>query len=113
MILDSFSLYIDLQGLDSKDVDKIRTEFVGRTQAQGRIIFRMNRTKFIKSLVHWIMDFYRVSATLSIVGLNEVIFKASLRAAEVRDRIRKSLKNQLLPSSTDPEGLKLEKHWKE
>ena len=113
MILDSFSSYIDLQGLDSKDVDKMRTEFAARTQALGKIVFGTNRTKFIKSLIHWIMDFYRVSAIPSIVGLNEVTFKASLRAAEVRDGIRKSLKDQSLPSSADPGILKLEKHWKE
>ena len=56
------------------------------------------------------MDFYRVSITSLIVGLNEVIFKVSLRAAEIRDGIRKSLKDQSLPSSADPWVLKLENH---
>ena len=59
------------------------------------------------------MDFYRVSAPPSIVGLNEETFKASLRAAEVRDGIRKSLKGQALPNAEDTGVFKAEKHWKE
>ena len=113
MILDSFTSYIDLQGLDNKDIDKMRTEFAARTVTTGKIKFGTIRTKYIKSLVNWIMDFYRVSAPPSIVGLNKETFKASLREAGVMDGIRKSLKGQALPNAADPGFLKAEKHWKE
>ena len=63
--------------------------------------------------MHWIIDFYRVPAPPSIVGLNKESSKASLRAAGVMDGIRTSLKGQALSSAADPEFLKAEKHWKE
>ena len=52
LIRDSFTSYVDLQGLYNKDIDKMRTEFAARTAATGKITFGTIRTKYIKSLVH-------------------------------------------------------------
>jgi hypothetical protein len=42
----------------------------------SKIIFGMNRSKFLKATVHWIQDFHRVSGTPSIEeGLSEGMFK--------------------------------------
>ena len=110
---DSFSSFEDLQNLDDKEVEKMRTDFGSRSAAAGRITFGTNRTKRIKALIHWLMDFYRVSADPSIVGLSENTFKEQLRLADTRASIRKTLASQSLPDAADPGPLKLEKQWKE
>lgn len=110
---DSFTSFEDLRSLNDREVEKMRTDFASRTAAQGRIIFGTNKTKNIKALVHWLMDFYRVSEDPTIVGLNEYTFKDQLRRAVTRASIRKTLESQSLPDAADPGPLKSEKQWKE
>jgi len=94
-------------------VEKMRGDFGTRSTTAGKIVFGTNRTKRIKALIHWLMDFYRISGKLSIVGLNETSFQAKLRLAVTRASIRKTLSAQALPQAADPGQLKSEKQWKE
>ena len=111
---DSFSSYEDLQNLDDKEVEKMRTDFGSRSVNSGtKITFGTNRTKRIKALIHWLMDFYRTSSDPSIVELSENSFKEQLRQAVTRASIRKTLSSQSLPDAADPGPLKTEKQWKE
>ena len=94
LITDSFTSFNDLQNLDDKEIEKMRGDFATRSTTAGKIIFGTNRTKRIKALIHWLMDFYRISSKPSIVGLNEVTFQDKLRLAVTRASIRKTLAAQ-------------------
>jgi len=78
-----------------------------------KIIFGTNRTKRTKALIHWLMDFYRVSDEPSIVELSEVTFREKLRLTVTRASVRKTLSTQALRQAADPSPLKSEKQWKE
>ena len=99
--------------LSIDDVDAMAKTFASRTAGNGRIIFGTNRTKWLKAVVHWVQDFDRVSETPTIVGLDEPGFKASLRTAESRDKIRSTLKDNDIPSDASPGLLDKESKWKE
>ena len=91
------------------------TDFSGRTQVNGRINFGTRRTKKLKSLVHWVQDFYRVSEEPGIVGLSENIFKSQLERALIRSDIRKSmaLQTKTAADAASPDPLESEKQWKQ
>ena len=57
--------------------------------------------------------FYRVSDNPTIVGLSEDTFKQALRTAESRSKIRKTLKDNDIPSDASPGPLEREAKWKE
>jgi hypothetical protein len=99
--------------LSKDDIDAMAKSFAGRTVQNGRIIFGTNRTKWLKAITHWVQDFYRVSDTPTIVGLNETTFKAALRTAESRDKIRITLRKNPIPSDASPGPLDKESKWKE
>jgi len=115
LVADCFGSFEDLKVLTEKDVATMSTDFGGRKEVRDRIYFGTRRTKSVKGLVHWIQDFYRVSETPSIVGLNEVTFKQQLERALARADIRASLKNQASTAAdaATPGALKSEKQWKE
>lgn len=64
-------------------------------------------------MINWVLDFYRVSNTPTIVGLNETSFKQALQTAEARDKIRNTLKDSTIPSDASPGPLENESKWKE
>ena len=63
--------------LTKEDVDAMAKSSASCTAGGGRIIFGTNRTKYLKAMVHWAQEFYRVSDPPTIVGLHENIFKHS------------------------------------
>jgi hypothetical protein len=99
--------------LSTDDIDAMAKTFTSRTIVGGRIVFGTNRTKWLKAILHWVQDFYRVSATPTIVDLNETTFKAALRTAESRDKIRNTLRKNNIPSDASPGPLEKESKWKE
>ena len=99
--------------LSKDDIDAMAKTFSSRTVQNGRIIFGTNRTKWLKAILHWVQDFYRVSDTPTIVDLNETTFKAALRTAESRDKIRITLRKNNIPSDASPGPLDRESKWKE
>ena len=94
--------------LSKDEIDAMAKTFVSRTAQNGRIIFGTNRTKWLKAITYWVQDFYRVSDTPTIVGLNETAFKAALRTAESRDKIRITLRKNNIPSDASPRLLERE-----
>lgn len=102
-----------IQSLTDDDIDAMAKSFASRTSTGGRMIFGTKRIKFLKAIVHWVQDFYRTSDTPTIVGLNETKFKADLRVAESRNKIRKTLKDNDIPSDASPGPLDKESKWKE
>ena len=99
--------------LSKDDIDAMAKTFANRTAQKSRIIFGTNRTKWLKAIIHWVQDFYRVSDTPTIVGLNEATFKVALWTAESRDNIQNTLRNNTIPSDTSPLLLDRESKWKE
>ncbi len=99
--------------LSKDDIDAMAKTFASRTAQNGRIIFGTNRTKWLKAITHWVQDFYRVSDTPTIVGLNEITLKVALRTAESCDKIRITLRKNNIPSDASPGPLERESKWKE
>lgn len=112
---DAFASFSDIRVLSEKDITSLVTDMGSRNQANGRIHVGTRRAKRLKALVHWVQDFYRVSAEPSIVGLESTSFKLALETSLSRAVIRKSLKNTSDTSAkaADPGELKSEKQWKE
>ena len=103
----------NIRMLSSDDIDAMAKTFSNRTAQNGRIIFGTNRTKWLKAVIHWVQDFYRVSDTPTIVDLSEITFKTALRTAESRDKIRATLRKNDIPSDASPGPLERESKWKE
>ena len=59
---DAFSSFRDISVLSEDDIKGLASDFNTRTVADGRIIFGLKRTKFLKGLAHFIQDFYRISS---------------------------------------------------
>ena len=70
------------------------TEFSSRTQANGKIHFGMRITKRIKSILHWVQDFYRISGDPTKVDLNKVTFIQQLETTMYKAYIRDELIDQ-------------------
>lgn len=115
LVEDAFESFNDIRTLTEKDITTMSTDFSGRTQVNGRINFGTRRTKKLKSLVHWVQDFYRVSEEPGIVGLSENIFKSQLERALIRSDIRKSmaLQTKTAADAASPGPLESEKQWKQ
>ena len=73
---DSIGSFDEIQLLTEKDVQAIATNWAGRTASLGRFHIGNQRLKYLQSLIHWVQDFRRISATPTIVGLNEHTFKS-------------------------------------
>ena len=94
IINDAFSVYADIQSLTEKDITELSESFGRRTAANGRIDFGIRRTKRLKFMTHWVQDFYRVSMTPSMDGLDQASFLAALTVAGQRANVRKQMKDQ-------------------
>ncbi len=115
LVNDAFGTFADIRMLSSSDVSDMASEYARRTNVDGRILFGMRRTKLLKGLVHWVMDFHRVSETPDIAGLSEVTFKAQLQTALARAEIRRSLKDNVKTAAdaASPGPLESERKWKQ
>lgn len=110
---DGVDSWDSIKMLTVEDIHAMAKSFASRQAAMGRMIFGTNRTKFLKALVNWVQDFYRISETPSIVGLSQTTFRTQLRRAQTRDQVRKTLKEQSAPNDASPGMLEKETKWKE
>jgi hypothetical protein len=108
---DCVSSWDSIKELSNEDIEAQAKSFAARRT--GKIIFGTNRSKFLKALAHWVQDFHRVSGTPSIEGLSEGTFTEQLRRAQTRNKIRKALKSNDVPSESSPGPLEKESKWKE
>ena len=99
--------------LTTEDIDTMEKCFRSRTASKGKIIFGTNRTKDLKALTYWTQDFHRISKVPTVIGSNGSQFLADLRRDEIRDKIRKTLKESDVPSVANPGPLTKESKWKE
>ena len=105
----------DMLELAKKDLLDIEYSYSKRTAADGRLIFGLQKNKRLKSMIHWVQDFARVSETPNIDNLYEAYFKAVLGVAAQRPTIRKrEAKHASSVSSKESPGkLKDNQKWNE
>ena len=115
IIADSLGSYADLCMLSEKDISSMAEEWHRRTQQNNRITFGTRRTKLLKALTHWIHDFYRISGTPNIDGLNQDQFREQLLRALARAEIRKSISDGTATAAgaASPGPLESEREWKQ
>ena len=111
---DSINSFSDIIMFTEKDISDLSTDFSGRNQANGKIDFGMHITKWIKALLHWVQDFYRVSGYTNIIEMNEVKFIEQLETALYRSYIRKKLlfQSNTKAEEASPGSLESEKNGK-
>jgi hypothetical protein len=111
---DGFNSYQDIAGLDDKDVNSLADGFSSRTQANGKIIFGLSRTTRLKSTVHWVQDFIRISREPSLAGIgDEAAFRVVIEVARQRSKMRKHKADDSdkLSAAASPGKLKRQKDW--
>ena len=91
----------------------IATNFASRG-VLGQVVFGIGQKKLLKSIIHWVNDHYRVSATPDIYGMSENGFKSVLEQSVVRAKIRDTLmkESNIKAAAADPGPLDSEKKWK-
>ena len=112
---ESFDSFRDIQVLSEEDITQLALSFSSRLAADGRILFGLKRTKYLRGLVHFIQDFYRVSDTPTIVGLTRTTFCATLDTAIQRALARSTMirNTKLAAEAADPGKLDSENKWKQ
>ena len=68
----------DMLQLTKKDISDLEYSYSKHTAADGRLIFGLQRTKRLKSMMHWVQDFAIVSETTNINDLDDASFRAAL-----------------------------------
>ena len=111
---DSISTFDDIKMMSPEDITAMQRDF-GNRAAVGRIHFGVRRTKKLTSMLHFVQDFYRVSETPTIVGLNDNTFAAALETALTRADVCTALINQsdISAKQASPGPLMNKRSWKE
>ena len=101
----------DFRYLVEKDIRDMADEFGKRTQANGRIVFGLGRTKKLIGVMHWVQDCYRASDIPNHEHFDEEALFEALSMAQ----IRKSDMELVVTNSkaADPGKFKDERKWPE
>ena len=105
----------DMLELTKKDISDLEYSYSKRTAADGRLIFGLQKTNRLKSMIHWVQDFTIVSETPNIDDLDEASFRAGLGVAAQRSTIRKQEAKDAssVSSEASPGKLKDDRKWNE
>jgi hypothetical protein len=101
----------DFRYLVDKDIREMASEFGKRTQAQGRIVFGLGRTKKLTGVMHWVQDCYRAGDAPDHMNFNMVALYEALSRAQIRES-----DIELVTTNTkaaDPGKFKDERKWPE
>ena len=101
----------DFRYLVDKDIRDMADEFGKRTQANGRIVFGLGRTKKLTGVMHWVQDCYRADdipdhTNFTTAALYEALSLAQIRKSDI----------ELVATNTkaaDPGKFKDERKWPE
>jgi len=101
--------------LTEKDITELQESYTKRTQNAGQMYFGLQRTKQLKTTLHWVQDFARVSQVPTLEGLTQESFKAAISIAAQRADIRKKETKDASSVSSEalPGKLKDDKKWQE
>ena len=97
----------DMLELTKKDILDLEYLYSKRTVADGRLVFGLQNTKRLNSMIHWVQDFARVSETPNIDDLDEASFRAALGVAAHRSTIRKQEAKDASSVSSETSHVKL------
>ena len=64
---EGFDCFDDVMECSSNDISELALSFQKRTANEGRINFKLKRTKRIKALTQWTRDFRRTNNQLSLM----------------------------------------------
>jgi hypothetical protein len=77
------SEFEDFRYLVEKDIRDMEEEFGKRTMVQGRIVFRLGRTKKLTGVMHWVQDRFRASDVPDHFDFNEPALYEALSLAQI------------------------------
>ena len=77
----------DFRYLVEKDIRDMADEFGKRTQANGRIVFGLGRTKKLTGVMHWVQDCHRASDIPNHENFDEETMYAALSLAQIRKSV--------------------------
>ena len=111
---DLISTFDDIKMMSPEYIIAMQRDF-GNHAAGGHINFGVRRTKKLTSMLHFVQDFYRVSETPTIIGLNDNTFAAALKTALARADVCAALIDQSDTSAkqASPGPLMNKRRWKE
>ena len=114
IMTDAFNSIRDITVLTKDDIKTLSNSFATRTAADGRLLFGLKRTKYLKGLAHFIQDFFRVSKIPSINGLSSTTFCDALDVALQRSVIRDTMirNSKVAAEAANPGKLDSENNWK-
>ena len=105
----------DMLELTKKDISDLDYSYSKRTAADGRLTFGLQRTKHLKSMIHWVQEFSRVSKMPNIDDLDEAPLRVAFGVSAQRSTIRnQEAKDSSSVSSKASHGkLKDDRKWNE
>ena len=105
----------DMNGLTERDISDLKKSYAKRPGKTGGVFFGLQRTKKIKSLMHWVQYFTRVDEVPTFKDMDKESFTRAIAVAAQRDLIRdKESKDASTVSAEAPPGkLKDEREWTE
>jgi hypothetical protein len=112
--IDGFVGYNDINSLTEKDISDLAKAFADRTPVARRINFGLRRQNLLKSTIHWVQDFRRISRTASLVGVVDAAdFRDRIEISRQRSRVRKNRMEESgsISKAADPGKLKGSKGW--
>ena len=101
----------DFRYLVERDIRDMADDFGKRTQANGRIVFGLGRTKKLVGVMHWVHDCYRASDVPNHEHFDEETLFEALSMAQIR-----KLDMELVATNSkaaDPGKFKDERKWPE
>jgi hypothetical protein len=111
---DGFVNYRDMSMLREKDISDLAKAFADRTVAAGRITFGLRRQNLLKSAIHWVQDFRRISRTPTLDDVTDVQdFRTKIQTARERSLVRRSRmeESSSISHAADPGKCKGSKGW--
>ena len=78
----------DINGLMERDISDIKNSYANRHGKTRGILFGIQRTKKIKSLMHWVQEFNRVDEVPTFKELDKESFTRAIVVAAQRALIR-------------------------
>ena len=101
----------DFRYLVEKDIRDMADEFGKRTQANGRIVFGLGRTKKLTGVMHWVQDCHRANDIPNHENFDEETMYAALSLAQIRKSDIELVTTN--SKAADPGKFKDERKWPE
>ncbi|KAI2504021.1 hypothetical protein MHU86_10454 [Fragilaria crotonensis] len=105
------NMFDDFRYLTVKDISDMAAEFSKRTQAQGRIVFGLGRTKKLTGVMHWVQDCYRAGDVPDHEDFDVGILFEALSRSQIRESDIELVSTNA--KAVDPGKFKDERKWPE